>query len=151
LRNDPGGFLEVAVNIAGWFFEPGTLVTSEEFRSGEKNEFKTSGNGILKNVPVVVLVNGGSASASEILAGALRDQRNVKLIGEKTFGKGTVQEVNYFVDGSSLKITVAKWLTPLLHSIQKEGITPDIVVPSDSNGGDAQLQRAIEELDRMIR
>lgn len=155
LRNDPGGFLEVAVNLAGWFLEPGTLVVSEEFRSGDKNEFKTSGNGVLKNVPVVVLVNGGSASASEILAGALRDQRHVKLVGEKTFGKGTVQELETLSDGESkLKVTIAHWKLPGGSFIDKNGIPPDVEVKlteEDTKAKkDPQLDRAIQVLNEEI-
>ena len=101
LRNNPGGFLEVAVNLAGWFVDKGSVVTTEEFRSGEKRDFRANGNSALKSVPTVILVNRGSASASEILAGALRDHLGIKLIGEKTFGKGTVQELQDLRDGSS--------------------------------------------------
>jgi carboxyl-terminal processing protease len=93
LRNNPGGFLEVSVEMANLFLDNGTEVVSEEFRSGEKRVLRTTGSGALKNVPMVILINGGSASASEILAGAMRDQRGVKLVGEKSFGKGTVQEL----------------------------------------------------------
>ncbi|MEK7138560.1 MAG: S41 family peptidase [Patescibacteria group bacterium] len=128
LRNNPGGLLDSAINIAGWFLDKDQIVTAEAFRDGSKNEFRSSGNSSLKAYPIVILINGGSASASEILAGALHDNRGVKLVGEKTFGKGSVQELEKFKDGSSLKVTVAKWLTPSGISISDTGIEPDVKV-----------------------
>ena len=128
LRNNPGGLLDSAVNIAGWFLDKDQVVTAEALRDGSRNEFKSSGNGSLKIYPTVVLINGGSASASEILAGALHDNRGVRLVGEKTFGKGSVQQLEQFKDGSSLKVTVAKWLTPSGVSISDTGIEPDVKV-----------------------
>ena len=101
---------------------------------------------------MVVLVNKGSASASEIVAGALQDFGKAKIIGETTFGKGTVQEVNYFADNSSLKLTVAKWLTPNDHSIQDNGIKPDIEIKQgNAETTDIQLNGAIAELNKLIR
>lgn len=150
MRNNPGGFLEVAVNISGWFFPRGSVVLNEAFRSGENQAYKANGNAALKDIPVVVLVNGGSASASEILAGALRDLRGAKLVGEKTFGKGTVQELQDLKDGSSLKITIARWLTPNGNTIDKNGLTPDFEVKLKEedvkNGKDPQLEKAFEVL-----
>ena len=111
--------------------------------------------GGLKNFPMVVLVNQGSASASEILAGALRDNRNIKLVGAKTFGKGSVQELANFEDGSSLKVTVARWLTPKGTSISEKGLEPDYKVEmteEDINAKkDPQLDKAIEILSGMIK
>lgn len=154
LRNNPGGFLEVAVNLAGWFVDKGSVVTTEEFRSGEKRDFRANGNAALKNAPTVILVNKGSASASEILAGALRDHLGIKLIGETTFGKGTVQELQDLRDGSSLKITVAHWLLPKGTVIEKNGLTPDIEVKLKEedvkDGKDPQLDKAIEVLKEEI-
>ncbi len=98
LRDNPGGYLEAAVNLSGWFLKPGATVVSEEFASGEKQVYTSYGSGALKDMPIVLLVNEGSASASEILAGALRDNRGIKLIGQKTFGKGTVQELDTLRD-----------------------------------------------------
>lgn len=150
LRNNPGGYLEVSQDIAGWFLKAGSVVTIEDFGGKkEQKQYKAEGNGALANYPMVVLINGGSASASEILAGALRDNRNVKLVGEKSFGKGSVQEVIDLRDGSSfLKVTIAKWLTPSGASISDVGLTPDIKVETKegySNGGkDPQLEKAIE-------
>jgi carboxyl-terminal processing protease len=154
LRNNPGGYLEASVNIAGWFLKRESLVVSEEFASGRKQEFKSSGSGFFKNIPLVVLINEGSASASEILAGALKDNRGVKLVGEKSFGKGTVQELETLRDGSQIKITTAHWLTPKGQIIEKNGIVPDFVVEiseEDLNSGkDPQLEKALEILKNEI-
>ncbi len=155
LRNNPGGYLEVAVDIAGWFSNPGDLVAVEDYGNGKTTEFRTSGLGGIKNYPLVVLVNQGSASASEILAGALRDNKNVKLVGTKTFGKGSVQELVNFEDGSSLKVTVARWLTPKGTSISEKGLDPDYNVEmteEDINAKkDPQLDKAIEILSGLIK
>ena len=152
LRNNPGGFLEMAVDLAGWFLNKGDLVVIEDF--GGKAEQKKSysrGPGVLANSPVVILINEGSASASEIFAGALRDNRKVMLIGEKTFGKGSVQEGIDLPDGSILKVTIANWLTPHGTVIEGKGLEPDIAVvdknPNDDI--DAQLQKAIEVIKLM--
>lgn len=158
LRNNPGGFLEVAVDIAGWFLNAGDLVAIEQFGKAENNnktEFRASGLGALKNYPVVVLVNQGTASAAEILAGALRDNRGVKFVGEKTFGKGSVQELINLKGGSSLKVTVAKWLTPKGVSISEHGLEPDYKVTvteqDTENKKDPQLSKAVEVLSNMIK
>ena len=112
LRNNPGGYLTISVDIASWFIPSGEVVARERYASGEEDIYRSNGYRILEEVPMVVLINEGSASASEIVAGALRDIRGIKLVGVKTFGKGSVQEVELLKDGSSLKITIAKWLTP---------------------------------------
>ncbi len=155
LRNDPGGYLDVAVDLAGYFLKPGTLVVSEVGRSIATTTYNASGNGALDDFPMVILVNGGSASASEILAGALHDDRGIKLIGEKTFGKGTVQELENLSDGSSLKITVAHWVLPSGKIIDHEGIEPDYEVPltddNIKNKQDPQLDKAIEILQSEIK
>ena len=155
LRNNPGGYLEASVNIAGWFLDRGDLVVSEEFASGQKQEFKSYGSGFFKNTPIVVLINEGSASASEILAGALKDNREVKLIGEKSFGKGTVQEIASLRDGSQIKITTAHWLMPNGQLIEKNGITPDYEVDISEEDlkdkKDPQLEKAIEILRLEIK
>lgn len=154
LRNNPGGFLDVSVEIAGWFMNRGEAVVQEKFRSGEENFMRSNGPSALVNLPVVVLVNGGSASASEILAGALQDARKIKLVGEKTFGKGSVQEIEDLKDGSTLKITIAEWLTPNGRHINKLGIIPDVVIkmPDDGiiNKKDPQLDKALEIIKQEI-
>lgn len=150
LRNNPGGYLEVAVNLAGWFLDRGELVVTERFGSGKETTFRARGNGALKDFPVVVLVNQGSASASEILAGVLRDQRGAKLVGEKTFGKGSVQEVFPLQGNSSLKVTIAHWVLPSGQIIEKTGLIPDFEVKltdEDKEAGkDPQLEKALEVL-----
>ena len=154
LRNDPGGYLEVAVNISGWFFEKGTPVVSEKFRSGEETKFTANGTAAFKDLPIVVLVNKGSASASEILAGALRDNRKIKLIGEKTFGKGTVQNLEQLKDGSQIKMTIANWIMPSGKILDEKGLVPDIEVKITEKDvevkEDPQLERALEELRKML-
>ena len=154
LRDNPGGFLEASVNIAGWFLERGATVVSEEFRSGEKEIFKASGSGLFKDMPMVVLINQGSASASEILAGALRDNRGVKLVGKKSFGKGTVQEMVELKDKSVIKITVAHWVLPQGLIIENNGLTPDYEIDLTDKDReekrDPQLEKAMEILKSEI-
>ncbi|OGZ18868.1 MAG: hypothetical protein A2175_02450 [Candidatus Nealsonbacteria bacterium RBG_13_42_11] len=149
LRNNPGGYLEVAQDIAGWFLEREQIVTIEDFGEGKEQEFyKARGSSQLLSYPIVVLINKGSASGAEILAGALRDNREIKLIGETSFGKGSVQELAKLKDDSSLKITVAKWLTPKGDFISGEGLEPDIKVEMTEDdykeNKDPQLEKAIE-------
>ena len=150
LRNNPGGYLQVAQEISGYFLERGEVVTIEDFGNGEQKEYLASGNSRLIGYPVVILINGGSASGSEILAGALRDNKGVLLIGEKSFGKGSVQELESLSGGSSLKITVAKWLTPNGEHITDKGLEPDIEVELTrediDNEIDPQLEKAIEKI-----
>ncbi|MEK7562507.1 MAG: S41 family peptidase, partial [Patescibacteria group bacterium] len=149
LRGNPGGYLEISQEIAGWFLQRGKVVTIEDFGKGkEQKQYKTEGDANLANYPLVVLIDQGSASASEILAGALRDNRNIKLIGEKSFGKGSVQQVVDLRGGSFLKVTIAKWLTPKGTSISEVGLEPDIKVSiSDKDieaQKDPQLDKALE-------
>jgi carboxyl-terminal processing protease len=149
LRNNPGGYLEVAQEIAGWFLERGESVVIEDFGNGkEKSEYKADGNAALERYPLVVLINEGSASGAEILAGALRDDRNIKLIGDKSFGKGSVQEMDALTDGSSLKITIARWLTPSGKTITDVGLEPDVKVEMTDKdyqeNKDPQLDKAVE-------
>jgi len=148
LRNNPGGYLEVAQDITGWFLEKGKIVVLEDFGQGNKQEYKAQGPGTFSDYKIVVLINQGSASASEILAGALRDNRGILLIGEKSFGKGSVQELEKLKEGSSLKITVAKWLTPKGQLITDVGLEPDIKVEMTEEDyeqdRDPQLDKAIE-------
>lgn len=147
LRNNPGGFLQGAVDMGAEFMDNGTVVVIEENANGERNEFKTEGIGQLRNLDLVVLVNGGSASASEILAGALRDVNEIKIVGEKTFGKGTIQEPQQFEGGESLHITIAKWLTPKGTWVNETGLEPDVSVEDNPDTQeDEQLERAIEAL-----
>lgn len=150
LRDNPGGYLEVAQDIAGWFLEEGQIVAIEDFGNGQKKEYKSQGPARFLDYKIVVLINGGSASGAEILAGALRDNRGILLIGEKSFGKGSVQELEKLSGGSSLKITIAKWLTPKGNLISDVGLEPDIKVEITEKdieeGRDPQLEKAIEIL-----
>lgn len=154
LRDNPGGYLEASITIAGWFVKPGEIVVREAFNGGQKQEYKADGTGFFKNFPMVALINEGSASASEILSGALRDDRGVTLVGAKSFGKGTVQEVDTLKDNSIAKITIAHWLTPRGDLIDKNGITPDVAVPLSEadlrEGRDPQLAKAIEVLQKAL-
>ena len=150
LRQNPGGFLDAAVDIASWFIPAGEVVAREREADGTETLYRSAGHRLLEGVPLVVLTDQGSASASEILAGALRDARGAKLIGEKTFGKGSVQAVKNLSGGASLKITIAKWLTPNGTSINEKGLEPDIKVEvkkEDAKAGkDPQLEKALEVL-----
>ena len=150
LRNDPGGYLGVAVDMAGRFLPQNTLVLSEEGTDGKRVEYRAKGDAALTNFPVVLLVNEGSASASEILAGALRDQRKIKIVGKKTYGKGTVQEIIELHDGSSLKLTIAHWVLPSGKILEGDGLKPDVAVElTDADIKkelDPQLDKAIEVL-----
>ncbi|MDP2911914.1 MAG: S41 family peptidase [Candidatus Omnitrophota bacterium] len=129
LRNNPGGLLDVAVDVAGKFIEEGKIVVSTKGRVETQNfEFKSKNKNHHLNYPMVVLVNGGSASASEIVAGALQDYKRAIIIGTKSFGKGSVQTVVPMSDGSAIRVTTSKYFTPKGRSIHGEGIMPDIVV-----------------------
>lgn len=154
LRNNPGGYLEISQDIAGWFLSSGQIVTIEDFAGKQEQKiYKAQGNSWLEKYPLVVLINQGSASASEILAGALRDNRGIKLIGEKSFGKGSVQELEDLQGNSSLKITVAHWLTPNGQLISEIGLEPDIkaeITDKDyENEKDPQLDKALEIIREM--
>jgi len=128
LRGNPGGLLDQAVKISDEFLDSGLIVYTEGRVAGQRMQFFANKNERLHNYPIVVLVNGGSASASEILAGALQDHGKAIIVGTQTFGKGTVQTIYPLSDGSGLRITTAKYYTPHHRSIQEKGITPDIIV-----------------------
>ena len=150
LRSNPGGFLNVAVDIANAWVKKGPIVI-ERFSDSSENAYNATGDTVFEDdLMTVVLVNNGSASASEIVAGALQDYKKATIVGEKTFGKGSVQDYTELSGGSSLKITIAEWLTPTKRSIEDEGITPDIEVPltdEDYNADyDPQLDKALELL-----
>lgn len=145
VRNNPGGYMQAAINIASDFLQQGTIVVIEDHGNGEKNEYKSDKLGRLRDKKVVMLINGGSASASEILSGAMRDDLNVKLVGDKSFGKGTIQEPLQLDDGAGLHVTIAKWLTPKGTWVHGEGLKPDVEVKNDPDQeGDEQLQEAIK-------
>ncbi len=149
LRNNAGGYVHTVKEVSGRFLDRGEVVFIEDHSDGETIH-KTTGDKRFFDVPIVVLINEGSASASEILAGALRDNMGVKLVGKKTFGKGSVQELNHLKDGSSIKITVAEWLTPNRTAINNNGVEPDFDVEMSfedyENERDPQLEKAMELL-----
>ncbi|MEZ4711435.1 MAG: S41 family peptidase [Caldilineaceae bacterium] len=127
LRGNPGGYVDSVVSIADYWLDEG-LIMLEKRADGTEKRFESTSETLVDNAPLVVIVDGGSASASEILAGALQDYKRATLVGEKTFGKGSVQIIFPLADGSSIHITNAIWLTPLEQKIDKVGITPDIVI-----------------------
>ncbi|MDP3772131.1 MAG: S41 family peptidase [bacterium] len=152
MRNNPGGYLTGAVDIASWFLSSGEIVVKEQFSDGTSDAYRSSGYQGIQDIPVVVLINQGSASASEIVAGALRDVRGFKLVGQKSFGKGSVQEVENLAENSSIKITIAKWLTPKGGEINGKGLEPDVAVemkPDQKDNEDPTMDKALEILRGM--
>ncbi len=149
LRSNPGGFLQTSVEVASQFLDEG-LVLTEKGKGGLERKHTVEGGGLATEVPLVVLVNVGSASASEIVAGAIQDSSRGILVGERTFGKGSVQLPHTLSDGSELRITIARWFTPKEREIQGIGIIPDIEVEMTLEdleaGHDPQLERAVEYL-----
>lgn len=157
LRGNPGGLLDSAVHIAGWLLPKDALVVEERYSDGTPpDQQRSNGNAKLAKLPTTILIDGGSASASEILAGAIHDDRNVPLVGAKSFGKGSVQQLESFYNGSSLKVTIAKWYTPNGVNISATGIAPTVELkldpkdPASSSwelgtpGKDPQLDKALE-------
>lgn len=146
LRDDPGGLLNAAVHVSSLWLKPGQMVLQEKRGSVVEQTYDALGGDTLHGIPTVVLINGGSASASEITTGALHDQGDAYVIGQKSFGKGVVQQLINFSDGSQLKVTVASWYRPDGKDIEHLGITPDktVVLSSQdaSTGNDVQLQAA---------
>lgn len=150
LRNDGGGYLDAGVVVSSQFLPSGKLVVEEKTDGKTKSKLSAQAGGLLVGMPTVVLINGGSASASEIVAGALHDNNAAKLVGEKSFGKGSVQEIKPLGNDAQLKVTIAHWFTPGGVNINKEGIKPDYVVPLTnedfSASRDPQLDKAIQLL-----
>lgn len=155
LRGNPGGFLEAAVDMASFFLPAGKIIVTEDFgKNGEPREHRSKGYDIFNdNLKMVILVNEGSASASEILAGALQEHDVAQLIGTTTFGKGSVQELVDITSDTALKVTVARWITPKGNSISDGGLKPTVevsVTPEEvAEGKDPQLEKAIEVLQGM--
>lgn len=147
LRNNPGGYLTEANYIASEFLKSGVVV-SQDKGNGDTLQFSVVRQGLLLDIPMVVLINKGSASASEIVAGALRDHNRAKLIGETSFGKGTIQAAEDLGEGAGIHVTIAKWLTPKGTWVHGKGLTPDVMVELDSTNQDRdnQLEKAIEQL-----
>lgn len=152
LRSNPGGLLSEAVEVSSLFITEGTVVI-EKLKDGQQKKFEAGNHHhVATEIPLVLLVNGGSASASEIVAGAMQDLARATLIGEQTFGKGTVQLPHDLSDGSELRVTIAEWLTPAARQIHGQGIAPDIIVEmtaTDTEQGlDPQLDAAVEYLQQ---
>lgn len=150
LRRNPGGGLDTVVNVADEFLPEGTVLT-EEFAEGVNQVFKTKDGGLAENIPMVVLIDEGSASASEVLAGAIQDLGRGPLIGQTSYGKGTVQTWQQLSNGGGLRLTIARWLTPDNRWVHEEGLTPDylILLPDPATATefeDTQLQGAIDYL-----
>ena len=151
LRNNPGGvFPSAAIEVASQFLDEGVIVY-QQFSDGREQTYSVKRGGLATDIPLAVLVNQGSASNSEVVVGALQDHGRGALIGEQTFGKGSVQRVHELSDGSSLHVTISRLLTPDRHPFHEEGLTPDIVVPFTEEdflqGEDPQLERAIGYLE----
>ncbi|MFQ6058901.1 MAG: S41 family peptidase [Anaerolineae bacterium] len=151
LRDNPGGFLHVAVEVASQFVNEGLILT-EVGRDGVEREHPALKGGLATDIPLAVLVNKGTASAAEIVAGAIQDHGRGVLIGEGTFGKGSVQVTHELSDNSSLRVTTARWFTPSGHQIHGQGLRPDIEVvlteEDRANDRDPQLERAVEYIRR---
>jgi carboxyl-terminal processing protease len=150
LRGNPGGYLQMSVDIASEFLERNTLILSERERDKAVKEYRVRRDGLATDIPLVVLVDGSSASAAEIVAGAIQDNERGILVGERTFGKGSVQNSHALRDGSSLRVTIARWYLPGGETLDGEGILPDIqvgrTVDDLAEGVDPQLDRAIAYL-----
>jgi carboxyl-terminal processing protease len=144
LRNNPGGYLNSVPPIAGLFLPPSVIV-KEKYKSGKTDSLRSTSVPILPDTPLFILVNDSSASASEILAGALQDYDRATLIGEKTYGKGSVQDIIPLYGSAALRLTIAEWLTPKDRAINKMGIEPDVVIEDKIEGAsDAVLEKALE-------
>jgi carboxyl-terminal processing protease len=141
LRNNPGGYLHAAVDVTSQFLASGAVV-EEERSDGARKRHEARRGGLWTDRPVVVLVNRGSASAAEVVAAALRDSGRARLVGEPTHGKGTVQNVHDLSDRSSLRLTIARWLTPSGEAIQGQGVQPDVLVEAEPGEPDEQLEAA---------
>ena len=153
LRGNPGGLLDISVQVASQFLEEGKVVVGERGKNGLKEVQRARGGGLALEIPLVVLVNGATASGAEIVAGAIQDHKRGVLIGEKTMGKASVQMPHTLSDGSELRVTVAHWFTPNGHQIEGVGLTPDIEVEMTledlAAGRDPQLERASEHLQTL--
>jgi len=153
LRGNPGGYLEAAVDISSWFLPGGKTIVAEDYGNNRKSDvLRSKGYDIFTDkLKFVILIDGGSASASEIVAGAMQDHGRAKLVGDKSFGKGSVQEAVKVTQDTLLKITIAKWLTPNGTSLSDKGLIPDYLVESKksdtSTSEDLQLDKAVELLN----
>lgn len=150
LRNNPGGYLEMALDVASRWLEPDDLILIERRANDVEIKGVANDQNYYKDIPLVILVNKGSASASEIVAGALKDHGVAAIVGGKTFGKGVVQEVVPLSDGNVMKLTVSEWLTPNGNHINGIGITPDVLIDNLDNKTDLQLEAGLRKIDELI-
>lgn len=154
VRRNPGGYLNVAVDIASQFLKPGQTVLIEKDKSGNVQQLRAKSGGLATDIPMALLIDGGSASASEILAGALRDYKRATIIGVKSYGKGSVQNVHTLSDKSELRVTIAHFFSPLDKEIDEVGIAPDIEIKITDDDiakkRDPQLDKAIEVIKSKI-
>jgi len=151
LRNNPGGYLDTAIEVASQFLPGGQVVLKVHYGDGHEQVYNATNGGSATTLPMVVLIDGGSASASEILAGAIQDNQRGSLLGVTSYGKGTVQQIHELSDnGGFIRVTIARWLTPLGRTIDKVGLTPNVTVPLTADdraaGRDPQLDKAISIL-----
>lgn len=151
MRNNGGGYLDAAIKISSLWLPQGSPVLQEKRDTVVIKNYKATGNSILQNIPTIVLINEGSASASEITAGALRDNKVATLLGVKSYGKGSVQSIEKFRDGSALKVTIARWFTPAGININKEGIKPDIEVKLSDDDAKAQRDPQLEAAQKQLQ
>ena len=157
LRDNPGGLLQSALEITSMFLEPGEVILYEVFADGEEEVFRADGNYAGLSIPIVILVNENSASASELFAAALQENEIATVIGEVTFGKGSVQTQHQLANGGGVRVTIAEWLTPGRNSIEGSGVQPDIVVArdetaiTDETASDVQLDAALNYLAKLLR
>jgi carboxyl-terminal processing protease len=155
LRGNPGGFLDGAVYISSEFLHEGDVVVKQEYSDKKQDIYRADREGKLVGIPLTILINGGSASASEIVAGALRDNKKATLVGEKSFGKGTVQQVFDLSNNAGVHITISRWILPKGDWIHENGIKPNIEVKNEDDlentltrDKDKQLDKAIEVLKK---
>jgi carboxyl-terminal processing protease len=151
LRNNPGGLLDSAVKVTEYFIEPDKIIVSTNGRKGKKTEFKSRSNKNYLDMPVLILINEGSASGSEIVAGALQDYKRAVIAGTKSFGKGSVQSIIPLSDGSAIRLTTNKYFTPLGRTINNEGVKPDIIIePPNSEKAKNDKKETTEEIFNKI-
>lgn len=150
VRSNPGGYLDSAVHIASEFVPRGTLIVKQETTNSNDRVYNAQRTGVFQDIPAVVIINQGSASASEILAGALRDHKRATLLGEKSFGKGSVQEALDLSDGAGLHVTISKWILPNGDWINGKGIEPEIVVTNELDTENTTTKETDEQLEKAI-
>jgi carboxyl-terminal processing protease len=152
LRNNPGGVLEAAVSVSDDFLDDGIIVTASGRTPESRFELDATPGDLIDGAPIAVLINGGSASASEIVAGALKDHHRATLIGQTTFGKGSVQTIMPLSDGRAIKLTTSRYFTPSGASIQKKGIVPDVVLKAErASPADEHDKRPLAQRDAEVR